>query len=1109
MGVLMFSQYKQLQIDLNFLRLLPIDPIRPSHRAWLPIFGKWGESKMSLLQKTLLLLAVLTISNCSGSGLSSRKSEGKKSDAHDGSGPAVSANKDLQDCNLNPCSEDNSKVQTTGANLVDIRCDFQNPAAATFDIGCRAVARQPTGVEVAVTSANLLPTTSVVFAPPTFKTSDVVARPVCTVNQVALTQSCTVKTSNTTLGTTLGFSLAVTDTATPTANHSAKTEVSLVGAVSVAWGHVTNSGLATTVGAGFSPMRMDPLGDGKSGLLIEPASVCSDGESTFYTNTNSIWELRKDGGVYIFAGGPGLRPLPPVPEDLTSRLKIRLGAQIAMACGKNYLVVSEVSQHRILAIPRTGPVVILAGKVDVDGVAVAGISGDGGPANLATLNLAYPGSGVAVVQGATGDTIYFADTGNHRLRKISPDQKISTIAGKTESGISPDGTLAKDAILDLPQNVAVGPSGEVYFTSVSASPNAADPTVNDYFASVRKIDSAGKLATVVGVADSLLPTVTGPSLILTDPQWGGVTPIISVAVAADNSVYVGVSETFNVIKLVNGVGSLVFDTKAETSYPGILGYLLPYGLSLDPLGNLLVASLGVINRSVYSVDGLGTVKAIIGNYNILFNLQGPMNSLLLDDLGLALDPVSLDFYAANSQNTFIFKGSSSDAKYHTVAGCLPELGSCTAPAATSQAATASLIHPTSLAVRVNPSVATTSGHGDIYYSDDRHTVNKITPAGVLTKVAGSFETLGFSGDTGLATSAKLNNPAGLAVARDGTVYIADSANNRIRRVDLSSPPKISTIAGVTTQPATLPSGLIPNGDGGPATSAWIQSPASIAVDDRDLTKKVVYVADKKQNRIRKIDGSSAIITTVLGTSDNTDFNDDLAVLRSTPVTITLFSTAATKFTVTGYQPLVGTEVTLTTTVALPTGFVKDTKTYYVILPVTTVLTAGPSTTFQLSPTMGGTGIKATLQGSGSHSLITNQIKLYEPSAVAIGRNGDLYVIDHPVSGDRLSLMSINSGVTRFKTLFTTDGGQARDCSVGKTDVSAPTASDLKTKLQTSLSTMCKGSSLRNIAVGNTCADTNPDKRKFSLVFSQIFQTPTVMGFSTNENQVIQLQMPCF
>ena len=51
----------------------------------------------------------------------------------------------------------------------------------------------------------------------------------------------------------------------------------------------------------------------------------------------------------------------------------------------------------------------------VDAVAVAGISGDGGPANLATLNLAYPGSGVAVVQGATGDTIYLADTGNHRL----------------------------------------------------------------------------------------------------------------------------------------------------------------------------------------------------------------------------------------------------------------------------------------------------------------------------------------------------------------------------------------------------------------------------------------------------------------------------------------------------------------------------------------------------------------------------------------------------------------------------------------------------------------------------------------------------------------------
>ena len=192
------------------------------------------------------------------------------------------------------------------------------------------------------------------------------------------------------------------------------------------------------------PLKFDALGDGK-GLLIEPGSVCSDGESTFYTNTNSIWELRKDGGVYIFAGGPGLRP---TPEDFSHRLRRRLDAEISIACGKNYLVVTEAKQHRILAIPRTGPVVVVVGKVADNGSPVAGFSGDGGLAKNAMLNFAHPISrdldfsetfepsettnlfgprGVAVVSGSNGDTIFFADTGNHRIRKIDPNGIISTV----------------------------------------------------------------------------------------------------------------------------------------------------------------------------------------------------------------------------------------------------------------------------------------------------------------------------------------------------------------------------------------------------------------------------------------------------------------------------------------------------------------------------------------------------------------------------------------------------------------------------------------------------------------------------------------------------------
>jgi sugar lactone lactonase YvrE len=1053
---------------------------------------------MNFMYRIMLVTLVLGIANCSGGAPGSRISKkDKNSDgtANDQSGPAVSGGRDLNDCNLNPCQAKNSDVQTTGANLVDIRCDFVNPSLAVYDTSCRTVVRRSDGVEVVVSQANLPETATVTFAPPTFTAGDLASAPECSINQVTLTQSCSVKTSKIGQKTTLGFNLSFVDTAAPTKNHNSTAEISLGASVGAAWGNVIGFGLATTPGAGLSPIRMEPLGTPEvdasgvktdSGLAIEPTSVCADGETTYFTSSSTIWEKRKDGGVYIFAGGPGVQ------ENLTNRFKIRFGWRISIACGKNYLVVSDIVKNRIVAIPRTGPVLILAGKVDVAGVPVIGYSGDGGPANLATINLTYRGysggtdggGGVAVLQGATGDTIYFADMGNNRIRKIGPDQKISTIAS--------------DASIIRPQNVAVGPNGDVYFASMGHVRDTNGLSV--FFAIVQKIDSLGKIATVLGLADALSASVTGPTLKINPYLIGGSAwerVIISVAVANDNTVYVGVSETGNVVKLVNEVGSLVFDAQAEKSYPGILGYVKPVGLSVDPLGNLLVASRGKTNQSIYSVDGLGTVKAIIGNHRSDAPLQGLMSTMLLDNNALALDPVSLDIYAAHAQS-FIFKGDSKTGKYHSVAGCVPSaVSNCTAPANSPQAATASQIRPVSLSVRVNPSGYADSGHGDIYYLDDRHTVNKITPAGVLTKIAGISGVPGFSGDGGLAASAKLNNPAGLAVARDGTVYIADFGNNRIRQVDPSTR-KISTIAGKTSE-YQAPD----DGDGGLATNAIFSRPSGIAVDDRDLTKKVVYFSDSDHGSIRKID-ASGIITTVLGTHPSVDYNNDLAVLRSTPITM-LVSTAATTFTVSGYQPVADTKVTLTTTGTLPTGFFED-KTYYVTSPVTT----GTSTTFQLSLTGGGAAIKGTGTQSGIHSLNTNQVKLYNPTEIAIGRNGDLYVIDKPYnSGDRLSLMSMDSsGVMRFKTLFTAGGPPPLpDCSVGKANVSALTAIDLKTKLQTSLSTMCSGGGIKHLAVGNTCND--PVNGKFSLVFSQIFMNRAVGGSFTGEHQIIQMQMPCF
>ena len=118
----------------------------------------------------------------------------------------------------------------------------------------------------------------------------------------------------------------------------------------------------------------------------------------------------------------------------------------------------------------------------------------------------------------------------------------------------------------------------------------------------------------------------------------------------------------------------------------------------------------------------------------------------------------------------------------------------------------------------------------------------------------------FSGDGGPATKAALNFPSAVAVADDGTVYIADTWNHRIRRVDPQTG-VISTISG-TGQTKFF-------GDNGPAEKAALNEPVALALDGHGH----LYIADQSNNRIRKIDLSSGVITTVAGTGES-GYNGD-------------------------------------------------------------------------------------------------------------------------------------------------------------------------------------------------------------------------------------------
>ena len=109
---------------------------------------------------------------------------------------------------------------------------------------------------------------------------------------------------------------------------------------------------------------------------------------------------------------------------------------------------------------------------------------------------------------------------------------------------------------------------------------------------------------------------------------------------------------------------------------------------------------------------------------------------------------------------------------------------------------------------------------NLYIADYRnHRVRKVTPAGVITTVAGTG-VAGFSGDGGPATSAQFNYPYGMTFDRAGNLYIADFDNNRVRRVSPAG--IVSTVAGAG------PGGF--SGDGGAATSALLYLPTGVTVD---------------------------------------------------------------------------------------------------------------------------------------------------------------------------------------------------------------------------------------------------------------------------------------
>jgi hypothetical protein len=252
------------------------------------------------------------------------------------------------------------------------------------------------------------------------------------------------------------------------------------------------------------------------------------------------------------------------------------------------------------------------------------------------------------------------------------------------------------------------------------------------------------------------------------------------------------------------------------------GLSQPEGLALDASGNLFIADF--YNQRIRKVTTDGIITTIAGNGTNDYSGDGGMatNASLYYPAGMALDAAGNLFIADSGNNRIREVGTS--GVIMTVAG-----GGINYPGNGGMATNASMNNPSGVAVDTC---------GNLFIADTSNDfVRKVGTDGIITTVAG-LGYPGYSGDGYAATNAGLNEPFGISADSSGNLFIADTANNRVRVISANG--TISTVAG---------NGLGgSSGDGGPAANATLNNPFSVAVD----ASGNLFIADTINHRIRKV-----------------------------------------------------------------------------------------------------------------------------------------------------------------------------------------------------------------------------------------------------------------